>query len=77
MFLCEYHRKTTHTKMHSSVEAICPSEMGHEGICNLTYQKQFDIAVQVGYEDEHVFMRGFKRYAGMTPGQYRISEKDL
>lgn len=30
-----------------------------------------DVSVAVGYEDAHVFMRRFKKYAGMTPGQYR------
>lgn len=30
-----------------------------------------DISAAVGYEDAHVFMRRFKKYAGMTPGQYR------
>lgn len=30
-----------------------------------------EISVAVGYEDGHVFMRRFKKYTGMTPGQYR------
>lgn len=30
-----------------------------------------DVSAAVGYEDAHVFMRRFKKYAGMTPGQYR------
>lgn len=30
-----------------------------------------DVSVAVGYEDEHVFMRRFKKYVGKTPGQYR------
>ena len=30
-----------------------------------------DISVAVGYEDVVSFVRRFKKYAGMTPGQYR------
>ncbi|MBR4059830.1 MAG: helix-turn-helix transcriptional regulator [Lachnospiraceae bacterium] len=32
-----------------------------------------EISVQVGYEDDRVFMRRFKKYTGMTPGEYRSS----
>ncbi len=35
-----------------------------------------EISVAVGYEDAHVFMRRFKKYAGMTPGQYRSDMGD-
>lgn len=34
-----------------------------------------EISAAVGYEDAHVFMRRFKKYAGMTPGQYRDEER--
>ena len=34
-----------------------------------------EISTAVGYEDAHVFMRRFKKYAGMTPGQYREGEQ--
>ena len=30
-----------------------------------------EISLAVGYEDDHVFTRRFKKYTGMTPGQYR------
>ena len=30
-----------------------------------------EISLSVGYEDDHVFMRRFKKYTGKTPGQYR------
>lgn len=30
-----------------------------------------EISLQVGYMDDRVFMRRFKKYTGMTPGQYR------
>jgi AraC-like DNA-binding protein len=30
-----------------------------------------EISQAVGYEDEHMFMRRFKKYTGKTPGQYR------
>lgn len=30
-----------------------------------------DISMAVGYEDDHVFIRRFKKYTGKTPGQYR------
>lgn len=30
-----------------------------------------EISQAVGYEDDHVFMRRFKKYTGKTPGQYR------
>ena len=30
-----------------------------------------EIGLAVGYEDDHVFMRRFKKYTGKTPGQYR------
>lgn len=30
-----------------------------------------DISFAVGYEDDRVFMRRFKKYTGMTPGEYR------
>lgn len=30
-----------------------------------------DISNAVGYEDDHVFIRRFKKYTGKTPGQYR------
>ena len=36
-----------------------------------TLLKVKDVSVAVGYEDEHVFMRRFKKYVGKTPGQYR------
>ncbi|MBR2036377.1 MAG: helix-turn-helix transcriptional regulator [Lachnospiraceae bacterium] len=32
-----------------------------------------EVSVQVGYEDDRVFMRRFKKYTGMTPGEYRNS----
>lgn len=33
-----------------------------------------EVSMAVGYEDDHVFMRRFKKYAGKTPGQYRADE---
>ena len=30
-----------------------------------------DVSIAVGYEDDHVFTRRFKKYTGSTPGQYR------
>lgn len=30
-----------------------------------------EISQAVGYEDDHMFMRRFKKYTGKTPGQYR------
>ena len=30
-----------------------------------------DVSLAVGYEDDFVFRRWFKKYTGMTPGQYR------
>ena len=36
-----------------------------------TALKVKDVSAAVGYEDEHVFMRRFKKYVGKTPGQYR------
>lgn len=30
-----------------------------------------DVSLAVGYEDDYVFRRWFKKYTGMTPGQYR------
>lgn len=36
-----------------------------------TTLKVKDVSAAVGYEDEHVFMRRFKKYVGKTPGQYR------
>lgn len=34
-----------------------------------------EISHQVGYEDSRVFMRRFKKYTGMTPGQYRMQKE--
>lgn len=33
-----------------------------------------EISLAVGYEDDHVFMRRFKKYVGKTPGQYRSEQ---
>ncbi len=33
-----------------------------------------EVSQMVGYEDDHVFMRRFKKYTGQTPGQYRKEE---
>lgn len=33
-----------------------------------------DISQAVGYEDDRVFLRRFKKYTGMTPGEYRIGQ---
>lgn len=35
-----------------------------------------EISLAVGYEDAHVFMRRFKKYTGLTPGQYRVQETE-
>lgn len=35
-----------------------------------------EISLAVGYEDDHVFMRRFKKYTGKTPGQYRKEEQN-
>lgn len=32
-----------------------------------------EISLAVGYEDDRVFLRRFKKYTGMTPGEYRNS----
>lgn len=32
-----------------------------------------DIAVQIGYDSDKNFIRVFKKYEGITPGQYRKS----
>ena len=29
------------------------------------------VSEAVGYEDDHVFIRRFKKYTGKTPGQYQ------
>lgn len=34
-----------------------------------------EISHRVGYEDSRVFMRRFKKYTGMTPGQYRMQKE--
>lgn len=36
-----------------------------------TNMKIREISSAVGYEDDHMFMRRFKKYTGKTPGQYR------
>lgn len=36
-----------------------------------TDMKVKEVSLAVGYEDDHVFMRRFKKYTGKTPGQYR------
>lgn len=35
-----------------------------------------EVSAAVGYEDDHVFMRRFKKYAGKTPGEYRREENE-
>ena len=35
-----------------------------------------EISIAVGYEDAHVFLRRFKKYTGLTPGQYRVQETE-
>ena len=35
-----------------------------------------DVSAAVGYEDDHVFLRRFKKYVGKTPGQYREEQKE-
>lgn len=35
-----------------------------------------EVSLEVGYEDARVFMRRFKKYTGMTPGQFRMQEKE-
>lgn len=34
-----------------------------------------DVSAAVGYEDDHVFLRRFKKYVGKTPGQYREEQR--
>ena len=41
-----------------------------------TDKKIRDISMKVGYEDDHVFTRRFKKYTGKTPGQYRSEHYD-
>jgi len=36
-----------------------------------TDMRIYEISMAVGYEDDHVFTRRFKKYTGKTPGQYR------
>ncbi len=31
-----------------------------------------EVSQAVGYEDDHVFMRRFKKYVGKTPKEYRM-----
>lgn len=33
-----------------------------------------EVSLAVGYEDDHVFMRRFKKYVGKTPGQFRVEQ---
>ena len=40
-----------------------------------TQLKIWEVSVMVGYEDDHVFTRRFKKYTGRTPGQYRIENQ--
>jgi len=40
-----------------------------------TQLKIREVSVMVGYEDDHVFTRRFKKYTGRTPGQYRIENQ--
>ena len=42
-----------------------------------TDKKIRDISFEVGYEDDHVFTRRFKKYTGKTPGQYRTEKNRL
>ena len=35
-----------------------------------------EISMAVGYEDDHVFMKRFKKYTGLTPLQYRRSKQE-
>lgn len=39
-----------------------------------TKLKVKEVSANVGYEDDHVFMRRFKKYVGKTPGEYRKEE---
>ena len=41
-----------------------------------TTLKHCDIARQVGFEDERYFSQVFRRYTGLTPGQYRVKGKN-
>lgn len=41
-----------------------------------TALKHCDIARQVGFEDERYFSQVFRRYTGLTPGQYRAQGKN-
>lgn len=42
-----------------------------------TDKKIRDISMEVGYEDDHVFTRRFKKYTGTTPGQYRSEHYEV
>lgn len=42
-----------------------------------TNKKIRDISIDVGYEDDHVFTRRFKKYTGKTPGQYRSEHYEV
>jgi len=41
----------------------------------LTEKRVLDIAIECGYEHEQAFIRAFKREFGLTPGEYRHSDK--
>ena len=34
-----------------------------------------DIAIEVGFNDTFYFIRTFKKFTGLTPGQYREGEQ--
>ena len=40
-------------------------------MASLADQLVKQVSEAVGYEDDHVFIRRFKKYTGKTPGQYR------
>lgn len=66
-----------------NIMGISPSEylaiirMEHaKALLKETTLRVKEVSIAVGYEDDHVFMRRFKKYVGKTPGEYRKAETE-
>jgi YesN/AraC family two-component response regulator len=53
-------------RMEKAIDLLCQSSLDVS-----------EIAYKVGYENPESFMRAFKRYAGKTPGEYRLEHQHL
>lgn len=60
---------TNHLKLRQFVQAIRRIHASDERLT--------DIAFQEGFYDQPHFVRAFRQFAGMTPGQYRRQKSDL